>query len=101
MKENAPELLRKELGKKKWKPQTVAISGNTDCYQPAEKHFELTRNCLEVLLEFRNPVGIITKNHLITRDIDILKEFSSINAVLAVISVTTLDPKLTGLVVNR
>ncbi len=101
VKENAPELLRKELGKKKWKPQTVAISGNTDCYQPAEKHFELTRNCLEVLLEFRNPVGIITKNHLITRDIDILKEFSSINAVLAVISVTTLDPKLAGLMEPR
>jgi len=101
VKENAPELLRKELGQKKWKPQTVAISGNTDCYQPAEKHFKLTRNCLEVLLEFRNPVGIITKNHLITRDIDILKEFSSINAVLAVISVTTLDPKLAGLMEPR
>ncbi len=96
IKENAPELLRKELSKKKWEPQTVAISGNTDCYQPAEKHFELTRKCLKVLLDFRNPAGIITKNHLITRDIDILSELASFNAVLAVISVTTLDEKLAG-----
>jgi len=96
VKENAPELLRKELSQKKWEPQTVAISGNTDCYQPAEKHFELTRNCLEVLLEFRNPVGIITKNHLITRDIDILKEMAQLNGVLAVLSITTLDSVLAG-----
>jgi len=101
VKENAPILLRKELSQKKWKPQTVAISGNTDCYQPAEKHFELTRKCLEVLLEFKNPVGIITKNNLITRDIDILKEFASLNAALAVISVTTLDQKLAGLMEPR
>ena len=94
VKQNAPDLLRKELGKKKWKPQTVAISGNTDCYQPAEKHFKLTRKCLEVFLEFKNPVGIITKNYLITRDIEILKELASFNAVLAVLSVTTLDSKL-------
>lgn len=101
VKENAPNLLRKELGKKNWKPQTVAISGNTDCYQPAEKHFKLTRKCLEVLLEFRNPVGIITKNHLITRDTDLLKEFSTFNGSLAVISVTTLDPELAGLMEPR
>ena len=101
VKENAPELLRKELGRKRWEPQTVAISGNTDCYQPAEKHFKLTRNCLEVLRDFRNPAGIITKNHLITRDIDILSEMASFNAVLAVISVTTLDQKLAGLMEPR
>lgn len=101
VKQNAPELLRNELGKKKWKPQTVAISGNTDCYQPAEKHFKITRKCLEVLLDYRNPVGLITKNHLITRDIELLKEFSSFNAVLAVISVTTLDEKLAGLMEPR
>ena len=101
VKENAPELLRKELGKKKWQPQTVAISGNTDCYQPAEKHFQLTRKCLEVLLEFNNPVGLITKNYLITRDIDILSKLASINAALAVISITTLDPKLAGLMEPR
>ena len=101
VKENAPELLRKELGRKNWEPQTVAISGNTDCYQPAEKHFKLTRKCLEVLRDFRNPAGIITKNHLITRDIDILREMASFNAVLAVISVTTLDQKLAGLMEPR
>lgn len=96
VKENAPELLKKELSRDKWKPQTVAISGNTDCYQPAEKHFKLTRSCLEVFLEFNNPVGIITKNHLITRDIDILRELSAVNAVAAVLSITTLDPVLAG-----
>ena len=101
VKQNAPELLRNELGKKKWKPQTVAISGNTDCYQPAEKHFKITRKCLEVLLDYRNPAGLITKNHLITRDIELLKEFASFNAVLAVISVTTLDEKLAGLMEPR
>ena len=62
VKEDAPELLRKELSSRRWKPQLVALSGNTDCYQPIEKKKELTRRCLEVLLEFRNPVVIITKN---------------------------------------
>ena len=101
VKDNAPELLRNELGKKKWEPQTIAISGNTDCYQPAEKHFKLTRKCLEVLRDFRNPVGIITKNHLVTRDIDILRELASFNAALAVISVTTLDTELAGIMEPR
>lgn len=94
VKENAPELLKKELSSDKWKPQTVAISGNTDCYQPAEKHFKLTRGCLKVFLEFKNPVRILTKNHLITRDIDILKDLSAVNAVAASLSITTLDPVL-------
>ena len=72
VKEDAPELLRKELARPNWKPQLVALSGNTDCYQPVEKQKQLTRRCLEVLLDFRNPVVIVTKNHLVTRDIDIL-----------------------------
>ena len=72
VKEDAPELLRNELSSPKWKPQVVALSGNTDCYQPVEKKKQLTRRCLEVFLDFRNPVVIITKNHLVTRDIDIL-----------------------------
>jgi len=76
VKEDAPELLRKELSSPKWKPQLVALSGNTDCYQPVEKKKQLTRRCLEVFLEFRNPVVIITKNHLVTRDIDILSELA-------------------------
>lgn len=94
VKEDAPELLRKELGSPKYKPETIAISGNTDCYQPAEKRFEITRRCLEVLAEFKNPVGIVTKNYLVTRDIDILKESAEWNGALVAVSITTLDPEL-------
>ena len=101
VKENAPELLIKELSSKKWKPQTIAISGVTDCYQPCEKHFEITRRCLEILNEFRNPVGIVTKNHMVTRDIDILKELAEINAAVVMISITTLDSTLARLMEPR
>ncbi len=94
VKEDAPELLRKELSSPKWKPQLVALSGNTDCYQPMEKQKQLTRRCLEVLLEFRNPAVIITKNHLVTRDIDILSELAKIDCIGVTISLTTLDGKL-------
>src|SRR6187399_2400030 len=64
VKEDAPALLRKELMLPKWEPKVVVLSGNTDCYQPIEKKLKLTRRCLEVLVEFRNPVAIITKNAL-------------------------------------
>ena len=74
VKEDAPELLRKELASPRWKPQVVAMSGVTDCYQPVERKLQLTRRCLEVFAEFRNPVAIVTKNHLVTRDADILAE---------------------------
>jgi DNA repair photolyase len=94
VKEDAPHLLRKELSSPKWKPQAIALSGNTDPYQPAERHFQLTRECLRVLAEFRNPVGIVTKNYLVTRDIDILKTLSEYDAALVAVSVTTLDPNL-------
>ncbi|MGH7901952.1 MAG: PA0069 family radical SAM protein [Thermodesulfobacteriota bacterium] len=94
IKEDAPELLRKELSSPKWTPQAIALSGNTDPYQPAERHFQLTRRCLEVLLEFRNPVGIVTKNYLVTRDINILKELAQYDAVLVAVSITTLDAEL-------
>ncbi len=80
VKEDAPELLRRELSGRAWKPQWVALSGNTDCYQPAEKKRKLTRRCLEVLLEFRNPVVIVTKNFLVTRDIDILRSLRATTA---------------------
>src|SRR5499433_4287102 len=76
VKEDAPKLLRKELSSPKWVPQLLALSGVTDCYQPVEKKRQLTRGCLEVLLEFRNPVLIVTKNYLVTRDIDILRELA-------------------------
>jgi len=94
VKENAPELLRKELASPKWKPQVIAMSGVTDCYQPAERKFKITRGCLEVLAEFRNPVGIVTKNHLVTRDIDLLQTLAAHRAVVVFVSVTTLDPAL-------
>jgi len=96
VKTKAPVLLRKELSKKGWTPQVISMSGVTDCYQPAERKFQLTRRCLEVLLEYRNPVAIVTKNALITRDIDLLKQLAAFNCVGVFVSVTTLDPELAG-----
>jgi DNA repair photolyase len=92
----APELLRRELSRPSWKPQTIGMSGVTDCYQPAERHFRLTRQCLEALAEFRNPVVIITKNFLVTRDIDLLAELARWSCASVCISVTTLDAGLAG-----
>jgi DNA repair photolyase len=94
VKEDAPELLRRELSSPKWKPQLLAMSGVTDCYQPVERRFEITRRCLAVLAEFRNPVGIVTKNYLVTRDIDILRELARHQAVMVHLSVNSLDPEL-------
>jgi DNA repair photolyase len=94
VKEDAPELLRKELSSPKWKPQVIALSGNTDCYQPAERKLEITRRVLAVLAEFRNPVGVITKNELVTRDIDHLRELAEHGAVSVTISITTLDGEI-------
>ncbi|HEX3068555.1 MAG TPA: PA0069 family radical SAM protein, partial [Thermoanaerobaculia bacterium] len=101
VKEDAPELLREELMSRKYEPRMIAISGVTDPYQPIERKLEITRRCLAVLAEFRNPVGIITKNHLVTRDIDILQELAAQNAVSVHISVTTLDPRLANLMEPR
>src|SRR3990167_9363248 len=72
----APDLLAAEFSKSSWHPQTVVFSGNTDCYQPAERKLQITRRCLEVFLRFRNPVSLITKNALIQRDMDILKDLA-------------------------
>src|SRR6266853_210928 len=94
VKTNAPELLRAELESLRWQPQTLVMSGVTDPYQPIEKKLRITRGCLEVLAQFRNPVAIITKNRLVTRDIDILRELAGCDAVAVNISVTSLDPKL-------
>jgi DNA repair photolyase len=92
----APELLRKELAKPKWEPQVVSMSGVTDCYQPAERHFQLTRKCLEVFAEFRNPVGIVTKNFLVTRDRDLLGELAKWKCAVVYVTITTLDAELAG-----
>jgi DNA repair photolyase len=94
VKTDAPKLLREGLSSLKWKPQVIAMSGVTDCYQPAERKLKITRGCLEVLAEFRNPVGIVTKNFLVTRDIDVLGELAKYNAATVYISITTLDTEL-------
>ncbi len=94
VKKRGPELLRAELSARKWKPEPILMSGVTDCYQPAERYFRLTRQCLEVLAEFRQPVGILTKNFLVTRDLDLLAELARWQCVVVNITITTLDADL-------
>jgi DNA repair photolyase len=94
VKENIPHLLEKEFKKKTWKPQIVLLGGNTDCYQPVEQRLQLTRKCLDVFRKFQNPVDIITKNYLITRDKDILTDLAVENLVHCTLTITTLDKKL-------
>ena len=101
VKTRAPELLRAELSSSKWQPQVIVMSGVTDCYQPVERKLKLTRRCLEVLLEFRNPVAIITKNFLVTRDIDLLAELAKYNCASVTVSVTTLDTELRNVMEPR
>lgn len=94
VKKNAPELLEEALNKKSWKVQTISISGNTDCYQPCEREYKITRRLLEIMLKYKHPVGIITKNALITRDLDILEELAKLNLVAVNISITSLKEEL-------
>src|SRR6266581_3055044 len=94
VKTNGPELLRVELESPRWKPQVLVMSGVTDPYQPVEKKLRITRGCLEVLAKFRNPVAIITKNRLVTRDLDLLGELARHDAVVVFLSITTLDASL-------
>lgn len=94
VKRDAPALLRRELSSKRWEPQTLAMSGVTDPYQPIERTLKITRGCLEVLAEARNPVAVVTKNHLVTRDVDLLAELASYDAASVAISLTTLDDDL-------
>ncbi len=94
VKRDAPDLLRRELTKPTHQPVMLALSGVTDPYQPVERSLRITRRCLEVLAEFRNPVGIVTKNHLVTRDLDLLAELASRRAAHVFISITTLDVSL-------
>jgi DNA repair photolyase len=93
-KRNAAALLRKELSRPGWKAETIVMSGITDPYQPVEAKLRVTRSILEVLAECRQPVGFITKNRLITRDLDLLQELNRYHAVSAAVSITTLDKEL-------
>jgi DNA repair photolyase len=94
VKPEAPRLLREALADSAYEPTCIAVSGVTDCYQPIERKLCITRGCLEVLLEARNPCGIVTKNALVTRDLDLLAEMGRRQLVAVYISVTTLDPEL-------
>ncbi|MEZ4875240.1 MAG: PA0069 family radical SAM protein [Flavobacteriaceae bacterium] len=90
VKRNAPQLLEEKLRSKNWEGNTIVFSGNTDCYQPIERTLEITRNCLKLLFQWKNPTGIITKNALILRDLDILKEMARYNTIAVNISITSL-----------
>ncbi len=94
VKENAVALFRAFLARDTWKCEPVVFSGVTDCYQPAERRFRLTRACLEVAVEARQPIGIITKNALVLRDLDLLRELAANNLVHVTLAVTTLDAAL-------
>ncbi|MAE63587.1 MAG: radical SAM protein [Phycisphaeraceae bacterium] len=90
-KTGAPALLRRELGRSGWRGEKIMMSGVTDCYQPIESRLRLTRGCLEVMAECRQPVGLVTKNRLVLRDLDVLTRLAAHRAVWVALSVTTLD----------
>lgn len=94
IKPTAPDLLEKQLKSKFWKVAPIMFSGNTDCYQPIERKMKITRELLKVLLKFRQPVGMITKNGLILRDLDILTEMAKYNLVHVMVSITSLKEDL-------
>ena len=94
VKKNAPALLEKFLMHPNWQATPISLSGNTDCYQPIERKYGITRELVKLFLKYRHPVGIITKNGLIFRDLDLLKELAAEKLVHVYISVTTLDESL-------
>lgn len=94
VKKNAPSLLKKKLSSKSWMGEPVMFSGNTDCYQPIEKKLKISRQCLQIFLDFKNPVGLITKNKLMLRDLDIIQELHKDNLVHVAVSINTLDDDL-------
>jgi DNA repair photolyase len=94
VKMDAPQLLEEALRDPKFEPQVIALSGNTDCYQPVERKLQLTRGCLEVFLKYKNPVGVITKNASVLRDLDLLQDLAMQHLAAVTISITSLDPAL-------
>ncbi|MCZ8285879.1 MAG: radical SAM protein, partial [Bacteroidia bacterium] len=101
VKKNTAELLEKTFSHKNWKPMPIMLSGNTDCYQPLERKFGLTRKVLETCLKFKHPVGVITKNSLITRDLDVLAELARHNLVHVMVSITGTDETVRQLLEPR
>lgn len=101
IKENVVELLQKRLEHPSWQVKPIMLSGNTDCYQPIERKKELTRSILKLMDEYRHPVGIITKNSLILRDLDLLTSLHEDRLISVNVSITTLDEKLRGLLEPR
>ena len=101
VKKDAPKLLEEKLKSKRWKAATIVLSGNTDCYQPAERKFEITRECLKVFYKYRHPVGIITKNAMVLRDLDILKQLNEHQLVAVNISITSLSEQTRRLLEPR
>ncbi len=101
VKERAAELLRRKLSSTRWVPRPVGMSGVTDPYQPIERHLNITRGCIAVLAEYRNPVYVVTKNHLITRDADLLCELARLDAASTMISFSTLDAGLSRVLEPR
>lgn len=94
VKTDAPALFRKFLERKSWDVSVISMSGNTDCYQPAERKFGITRQLLEIALEYRQPIGMITKNSLVLRDKDILSEMARLNLCMVYVSINSLNEKL-------
>ena len=101
IKKKAAQLLEQTLQKKSWKGNTIVFSGNTDCYQPIERKLKITRSCLEVMLKWKHPAGIITKNSLVLRDLDILTEMAKLNTIAVHVSINTLSEKTRRLMEPR
>ena len=94
VKREAPQLFKKFLERKDWDASTISLSGNTDCYQPAERKFKITRKLLEIALAYKQPIGMITKNALILRDIDLLKEMAKLDLCMVYVSINSLNEQL-------
>ena len=101
VKQNAPQLLEQKLQGKNWQGDTIIFSGNTDCYQPIERKLKITRKCLELMLKYKHPTGIITKNSLILRDLDVLKELAELHLIRVSISITSLSEETRRIVEPR
>lgn len=101
VKKNAPQLLDDLLKKKSWQPHPIVLSGNTDCYQPIEQKLQITRQCIEILHKWKHPFAIITKNSLVLRDLDLLKEMAALHLVTVNISITSLSEETRRLLEPR